>query len=72
MTGVFDVPLPFVAEELMKLLCDLHDKGHLLILKGASEIKECCNVLKQGSLFHRVNGAIFALQTRQLVSRLGS
>ena len=56
------VPLPFVAEELMKLLCALHDKGHLLTLKQASEIKEHWIVLNQDSLLHRVNGVIFAPQ----------
>lgn len=43
-------------------LCALHDKGHLLILKQASEIKEHWIVLNQDSLLRRVNGVIFAPQ----------
>ena len=61
LTGKLGVPLPYVVEELMKLLNALHDKGHLLILKGASEIKKHWIVLDQDSL-HRVIGAIFAPQ----------
>ena len=60
--GVLGVPLPYVLEELMKLLHALHDKGHLLILTGASctEIKEHWIVLNQDSFLRRVNGTIFA------------
>ena len=57
------VTLPFVAEELMKLLCTLHDKGHLLMLQQASEIKEHWIVLNPHSLLRCVNGVIFAPQT---------
>ena len=60
--GGLGVPLPYVVEELMKLLCALHDKGHLLILHGASEIKEHWIVLNKECLFCRVNGTIFAPQ----------
>jgi len=63
--GGLGVPLPYVVEELMKLLCALHDKGHLLILHGTSEIKEYWIVLNQDFLFCRVNGTVFAPQDFQ-------
>ena len=56
------IPLPFVDEELMRLLDALHHRGHLLLLKGASEIKNYWIVLDQDTLLHDVNGTIFAPQ----------
>ena len=54
------IPLPFVGGELIKLLDVLHDQSHLLILKGAKEIKDYWIVLEQDTLLHKVNGTIFA------------
>ena len=54
------IPLPFVDDELVRLLDVLHDRSHLLLLKGASEIKDYWIVLDQGTLLHKVNGTIFA------------
>ena len=57
-----DIPLPFIIDELIKLLDVLHNRSHLLLLKGASEIKDYWIVLDQDTLFHKVNGTIFAPQ----------
>ena len=59
---VGSIPLPFVDDELIKLLDVLHDRSHLLLLKGASEIKNYWIVLNQDTLLHEVNGTIFAPQ----------
>ena len=59
------LPLPYVVEELMKLLNALHDKGHLLVLMGTSEIKEHWVVLNQDYFLHLINGTIFAPQVEQ-------
>jgi len=56
-----DIPLPFVDDELIKLLDVLHDRGHLLLLKGASEIKNYWIVLDQDTLL-KTHGTIFAPQ----------
>ena len=56
------IPLPFVGDELIRLLDVLHDRSHLLMLKGASEIKDYWIVLDQDTLLHKVNGTIFAPQ----------
>ena len=57
-----DIPLPFIIDELIRLLDVLHNRSHLLILKGASEIKDYWVVLNQDILLHKVNGTIFAPQ----------
>ena len=57
-----DIPLPFIIDELIRLLDVLHNRSHLLILKGASEIKDYWVVLNQDILLHEVNGTIFAPQ----------
>ena len=54
--------LPFIGDELIKLLDVLHDRSHLLLLKGASKIKNYWIVLDQDTLLHKVNGTIFAPQ----------
>lgn len=54
------IPLPFVVEELIRLLDVLHHRGHLLLLKGASEVKNYWIVLDQDTFLHKVNGTIFA------------
>ena len=54
------IPLPFVGDELIKLLDVLHDRSHLLLLKGAKEIRDYWIVLDQDTLLHKVNGTIFA------------
>ena len=54
------IPLPFVGDELIKLLDVLHDRSHLLMLKGASEIRDYWIVSDQDTLLHKVNGTIFA------------
>ena len=59
------IPLPFVDDELIKLLDVLHHRSHLLILKGASEIKDYWIVLDQDTLLHKVSGTIFAPQDFQ-------
>ena len=56
------IPLPFVSDELIKLLDVLYHRSHLLLLKGASEIKDYWIVLDQDTLLHKVNGTIFAPQ----------
>ena len=56
------IPLPFIIDELIRLLDVLHDRSHLLVLKGASEIKDYWIVLDQDTLLHTVNGTIFAPQ----------
>ena len=56
------IPLPFVGDELIKLLDVLHDQSHLLLLKGASDMKDYWIVLDQDFLFHIVSGTIFAPQ----------
>jgi len=57
-----DIPLPFIIDELIRLLDVLHNRSHLLILKEASEIEDYWVVLNQDILFHEVNGTIFAPQ----------
>lgn len=56
------VPLPFIGDKLIKLLDVLHNRSHLLLFKGASEIKDYWIVLNQDTLLHKVNGTIFAPQ----------
>ena len=56
------IPLPFVGDELIKLLDVLHDRSHLLLLKGTKEIRDYWIVLDQDTLLHKVNGTIFAPQ----------
>jgi len=60
MEGYVGIPLPFVEEELIRLLDILHNRGHLLLLKTAGEIKNYWIVLDQDTLLHEVNGTIFA------------
>ena len=57
-----DIPLPFIGDELIKLLDVLHSRSHLLMLKGAKEIKDYWIVLDQDTLLHKVDGTIFAPQ----------
>ena len=57
-----DIPLPFIIDELIRLLDVLHDRSHLLILKGAKDIKDYWIVLDQDILLRKVNGTIFAPQ----------
>ena len=59
---IIGIPLPFVSDELIKLLDVLHHRSHLLLLKGASEIKDYWIVLDQDTLLHKVSGTIFAPQ----------
>ena len=57
-----DIPLPFVGDKLIRLLDVLHDRSHLLVFKGAKDIKDYWIVLDHDSLLHKVNGTIFAPQ----------
>ena len=59
---IIGIPLPFVGNELIKLLDVLHGRGHLLLLNRDSEIKDYWIVLDQDTLFQKVNGTIFAPQ----------
>ena len=54
------LPLPFVPDELLKLLTTLNGRGHILLLKDAVQDENSWIVSDERSLYHQVNGVIFA------------
>ena len=55
-----DLPLPYVLSELFKLLTTLSDSGHILLLKDVLQDENSWIILDEDSLYHQVNGVIFA------------
>ena len=55
-----ELPLPYVPDELIRLLSILSDRGHILLLENPNKPIKSWIILGQSLLLQRVNGTVFA------------
>ena len=54
--------LPAKHEDILILCKELHDKGHIILLKNKSEVEKSWSIMQKEVLLNKVNGSLFAPQ----------